>query len=32
MLLENSSGWTPERLQAAAYDSYQPAFAVMIPT
>jgi acyl-homoserine-lactone acylase len=32
MLLEGSRGWTLERLQAAAYDSYQPAFAVMVPT
>jgi hypothetical protein len=32
LLLEGSSGWTLERLQAAAYDSYQPAFATMIPT
>jgi acyl-homoserine-lactone acylase len=32
MLLEGSSGWTLERLQAAAYDSYQPAFATMVPT
>ncbi|HEX9933234.1 MAG TPA: penicillin acylase family protein, partial [Allosphingosinicella sp.] len=32
MLLQGSSGWTLERLQAAAYDSYQPAFATMIPT
>ena len=31
LLLEGSSGWTLERLQAAAYDSYQPAFATMIP-
>jgi acyl-homoserine-lactone acylase len=30
-LLENSRGWTLERLQAAAYDSHQPAFALMIP-
>jgi acyl-homoserine-lactone acylase len=31
MLLEGSKGWTLERLQAAAYDPYQPAFAVMVP-
>ena len=30
-LLEGSSGWTLERLQSAAYDSYQPGFAVLIP-
>jgi acyl-homoserine-lactone acylase len=32
MLLEGSRGWTLERLQAAAYDSYQPGLAVMVPT
>jgi acyl-homoserine-lactone acylase len=31
-LLTGSRGWTPERLQAAAYDSYQPGFAVLIPS
>ena len=31
-LLSGSRGWTPERLQAAAYDSYQPGFAVLIPS
>jgi acyl-homoserine-lactone acylase len=31
MLLQGSSGWTLESLQAAAYDSYQPAFAQMVP-
>jgi acyl-homoserine-lactone acylase len=30
-LLQGSSGWTLEKLQAAAYDSYQPGFAVLIP-
>jgi acyl-homoserine-lactone acylase len=30
-LLTNSKGWTLDRLQAAAYDSYQPAFAELIP-
>jgi acyl-homoserine-lactone acylase len=30
-LLQNSKGWTLESLQAAAYDSYQPGFAAMIP-
>jgi acyl-homoserine-lactone acylase len=32
MLLEGRSGWTLERLQAAAYDSYQPGLATMVPT
>ena len=32
MLLEGSRGWTLDRLQAAAYDSYQPGLAVMVPT
>jgi acyl-homoserine-lactone acylase len=32
MLLEGSRGWTIEKLQAAAYDSYQPGLAVMVPT
>jgi acyl-homoserine-lactone acylase len=31
-LLTGSRGWTLERLQSAAYDSYQPAFAVLIPS
>jgi acyl-homoserine-lactone acylase len=30
-MLTGSSGWTLEKLQAAAYDSYQPGFAVLIP-
>ena len=30
-LLTGSNGWTLEKLQAAAYDSYQPGFAVLIP-
>lgn len=30
-ILEGSSGWTLEKLQAAAYDSYQPGFAALIP-
>ena len=30
-MLEGSSGWTLEKLQAAAYDSYQPGFAALIP-
>jgi len=30
-LLEGSSGWTLEKLQRAAYDPYQPGFAVLIP-
>jgi acyl-homoserine-lactone acylase len=30
-LLTGSSGWTLEKLQAAAYDSYQPGFAALIP-
>ncbi|NUR46313.1 MAG: acylase [Sphingomonas sp.] len=30
-LLTGSSGWTLEKLQAAAYDSYQPGFAELIP-
>jgi acyl-homoserine-lactone acylase len=32
MLLEGSRGWTLDKLQAAAYDSYQPGLAVMVPT
>jgi acyl-homoserine-lactone acylase len=31
-LLTGSSGWTLDKLQAAAYDSDQPGFAVLIPT
>ena len=31
-LLAGSKGWTLEGLQAAAYDSYQPAFAELIPS
>ena len=31
LLLEGQSGWTLDRLQAAAYDSYQTAFAEMVP-
>ena len=31
-MLEGSRGWTLEKLQAAAYDSYQPGFAVLIPS
>ena len=30
-LLTGSRGWTLDRLQAAAFDSYQPGFAVLIP-
>jgi len=30
-LLTHSHGWTLERLNAAAYDSYQPGFAALIP-
>jgi len=30
-LLEGSRDWTLEKLQAAAYDSYQPGFAELIP-
>jgi acyl-homoserine-lactone acylase len=30
-LLTGSRGWTPDRLNAAAFDSDQPAFAVLIP-
>jgi acyl-homoserine-lactone acylase len=30
-LLERSKNWTLERLQAAAYDSDQPGFAVLVP-
>jgi len=31
-LLDRRAGWTLEKLQAAAYDSYQPGFAVLIPS
>jgi len=31
-LLTESSGWTLERLQAAAFDTYQPGFAELIPS
>jgi acyl-homoserine-lactone acylase len=31
-LLSGSRDWTLEKLQAAAYDSYQPGFAVLIPS
>ncbi|GAA3896817.1 penicillin acylase family protein [Sphingomonas limnosediminicola] len=31
-LLTGGRGWTLERLQSAAYDSYQPGFAVLIPS
>jgi len=31
-MLTGSSGWTLDRLQAAAFDSYQPGFAVLIPS
>jgi acyl-homoserine-lactone acylase len=30
-LLEGSSGWTLDKLNAAAFDSYQPGFAALIP-
>ena len=30
-LLEGSKGWTLERLNAAAYDSFQPGFATLVP-
>lgn len=30
-LLTGSKGWTLEKLQAAAYDNYQPGFAALIP-
>jgi acyl-homoserine-lactone acylase len=32
MLLQGSSGWTLDRLRDAAYDSYQPSFADLVPT
>jgi acyl-homoserine-lactone acylase len=31
-MLTGSRGWTLEKLQSAAYDSYQPGFAELIPT
>jgi acyl-homoserine-lactone acylase len=31
-LLTGSRGWTLERLQAAAFDNYQPGFAALIPS
>lgn len=31
-MLTGSSGWTLEKLQSAAYDSYQPGFAVLVPS
>ncbi|HEX8572245.1 MAG TPA: penicillin acylase family protein [Allosphingosinicella sp.] len=31
MLLEGKSGWTPGKLRDAAYDSYLPAFADLVP-
>ena len=31
-LLTGSHGWTLDKLQAAAFDSYQPGFAVLIPS
>jgi acyl-homoserine-lactone acylase len=31
-LLSGSRGWTLEKLQTAAFDSYQPGFAVLIPS
>ncbi|MBV9528752.1 penicillin acylase family protein [Sphingomonas sp.] len=31
-LLQGSSGWTLDRLQAAAFDKYQPGFAILIPS
>jgi acyl-homoserine-lactone acylase len=31
-MLEGSSGWTLDKLQAAAFDSGQPGFAVLIPS
>jgi len=31
-LLANSNGWTLDKLQAAAFDTYQPAFAALIPS
>jgi acyl-homoserine-lactone acylase len=31
-LLTGSRGWTLDKLQAAAFDSYQPGFAVLVPS
>ncbi len=31
-MLTGSSGWTLDKLQAAAFDSYQPGFAALIPS
>jgi len=31
LLLKGRNGWTPEKLRAAAFDSYLPAFAELIP-
>src|SRR6185369_13276614 len=31
-ILEGSKGWTIDKLQAAAFDSYQPGLAVLIPS
>jgi acyl-homoserine-lactone acylase len=31
-LLSGSAGWTLEKLQAAAYDSFQPGFAALVPS
>jgi acyl-homoserine-lactone acylase len=31
-MLEGSRGWTLDKLQSAAFDSYQPGFAVLIPS
>jgi acyl-homoserine-lactone acylase len=31
-LLSGSRGWSLEKLQAAAFDSYQPGFAVLVPS
>jgi acyl-homoserine-lactone acylase len=31
LLLTGSRGWTPEKLRAAAFDSYLPAFAELLP-
>jgi len=31
LLLKDKSGWTPEKLRVAAFDSYLPAFAELVP-
>jgi acyl-homoserine-lactone acylase len=31
LLLKGKSGWTPEKLRVAAFDSYLPAFAALLP-